>query len=460
VPHDKASVIDVECHPWFFRSLVLDEARAEWVAEFVKVPGTCLATLACRFRYNALVPRIFLGNFNFEHELAKAGDGLALSQVRTGRPADLAGSDRNWAWVAIAESHDVVLTAGELAKADFGELADLGLPIPQFMEFARSNPMPDAQLVPWGWTDAARDFASQRGWECLSPPTEIVRQVNSRVFRYEAEREWGIGLAGSAVASSLGELEAALQSYGNAPRGWLLKTNFGMSGREARRGRGTRLDENTRNWSRRRLQTAGPIVVEPVVERVAEAGIQIEIPQTGEPALVGVTPLRADSNGAYRGSRFACPASENEVWQPAVDTGLLLAKRLQRLGYFGPLGVDAMQYRDAAGEVCLRPLQDVNARYTMGRLALGLRRILPVGWRGSWLHFSTKHLAGRAIDFWLNGLQRSLPRLVRVIPTSPQRIEGQPSAHHAVVVFASTEEILKQAEADLLSSLGIPVDGL
>ncbi|OYW15327.1 MAG: hypothetical protein B7Z55_15100, partial [Planctomycetales bacterium 12-60-4] len=47
---------------------------------------------------------------------------------------------------------------------------------------------------------------------------------------------------------------------------------------------------------------------------------------------------------------------------------------LQAAGYFGPVGIDAMWYRDANGKLACRPLQDINARWTMGRLALGWRR--------------------------------------------------------------------------------------
>lgn len=404
--------------------------------------------------------RIFFGNFDFEHELATASGALARRHDPTARAAEKAASDRDWVWVAIAQADDVVLTAGEIDRADFSQLADLGLPIPQFVASnCETLHIPGALLVPWGWTDGVRALGRARGWECVAPAAEVVRQVNSRAFRYDVEREWNIGLVDAAVASSLDELEAVIQRHGNAPHGWLLKSNFGMSGREARRGRGARLDDNTRNWAQRRLQGSGPIIFEPIVERVAEAGIQIEIPQAGEPALVGVTPLLVDRSGVYRGSRFACPAGEMAAWQPAVETGLRVAKRLQRSGYFGPLGTDAMQYRDDAGNGRLRPLQDLNARFTMGRLALGFCRTVPAGWCGSWLHFGAKQLAGRTIDVWINDIRRILSPDARVVPASPQRIGSRSPLHHAVVVFAPTGEILKQSELVVFDSMGIIVDG-
>ena len=403
--------------------------------------------------------RIFLGNFNFEHELAAASDLRALPHSGTDRAAELLGSDRNWAWISIAEPEDIVLTDAEIVAADFSQLAKLGLPIPRFMEIvSQDHSLSHGRLVPWGWTDGVRALGQERGWECVAPPTSIVRRVNSRVFRFEVEREWNIGLAESAAASSLDELEAIVQRSGNTPRGWLLKANFGMSGREARRGRGTRLDDNTRNWAQRRLKSAGPIIFEPIVERVAEAGIQIEIPQIGKPALIGITPLLVDRSGVYRGSRFACPDSDIAAWQPAVETGLHLAKRLQGLGYFGPLGIDTMQYRDDRGNNRLRPLQDLNARYTMGRLALGFLRILPSGWCGSWLHFGAKHLPGRSLASRINDLQTLLPQESRVIPSSPRRIGAQSSTHYAVVVLAPTIEILKRGESTVFGALGIVVD--
>jgi hypothetical protein len=150
--------------------------------------------------------------------------------------------------------------------------------------------------------------------------------------------------------------------------------------------------------------------------------------------------------------------SDLEAWQPAVDIGMHVALTLQRLGYFGPLGIDAMQNRDDAGEIRLRPLQDLNARYTMGRLALGFARLLPSNWCGSWLHFHRRHLAGRELDSWLEEIRPSLPAGTITAVTSPRMVGSQAVEHHALLVLAPSPELRHQAEAALFSSLSIPID--
>jgi hypothetical protein len=49
-----------------------------------------------------------------------------------------------------------------------------------------------------------------------------------------------------------------------------------------------------------------------------------------------------------------------------------LAEALHRVGYFGPLGVDAYRYVDAKGLTRWNPCGELNARYTMG-YAVGMR---------------------------------------------------------------------------------------
>lgn len=411
------------------------------------------------------MPHIFLGNFDFEHELARAG-GASFQRAAPGNRRLLdstSAKDRSWVWTAIAEAGDVVITDGGIDAADFGPLAQLGLPVPRFCSSIDELPRGEQwQLVPWGWTESLEQTGLAKGWICQAPPADIVRRVNSREFRFGIERDRNIGLYGAAIARSIAELEKVIAGAPDHPRGWLLKANYGMAGREAMRGRGAKLEGSFRNWAERRLATSGPIVFEPIVERVAEAGIQIEIPRAGAPALMGVTPLLVDGSGVYRGSRFCCPAAEIACWQPAVDVGLRVATDLQRLGYFGPLGIDAMRYRDDGGPIRLRPLQDLNARLTMGRLALGFFRVLPgisafqsadsdSAWCGSWLHFDDRYLKGREMSQWLDAVKSDLPGGALAIAASPL----SPGSSRAVLVVAPSAAIRNSAEAVVLQALGI-----
>ncbi|MBI3861874.1 MAG: hypothetical protein HY290_08250 [Planctomycetia bacterium] len=437
------------------------------------------------------MPRIFFGNFEFEHELARGQSGdlprTAPGELLAAGAGSL--SDRAWVWTAIAEPGDVVVINGEMPAAEFSPLAELGLSIPQFCGAAERLPRgSDWELVPWGWTESLLRRAKEHGWTAAAPPADVVCRVNSREFRFGLERDWNIGLEQAAIARSLNDLDAVVASSGENPRGWLLKANYGMSGREAMRGRGRNLEGNIHNWAVKRLASNGPIIFEPIVERIAEAGIQLEIPSNGAPRLMGVTPLLVDTSGVYRGSRFGCLPEEIACWQPAVDVALRAALELQRLGYFGPLGIDAMLYRDAAGEVRLRPLQDLNARWTMGRLALGFCRLLGGGgasrdgragtaeseyivtsppltplyeggdasgetnqWCGSWLHFSGLRLGKLSVAEWLHALERHLPGGAIAVPASPR--SARSNSPCGVLVLAPSPQVRNIAEATLFNHL-------
>src|SRR5262249_45644914 len=142
----------------------------------------------------------------------------------------------------------------------------------------------ELEFVPWGWAPSVATFGAQNGWSCAAPPLEIVREVNSRQFRFQLEEEMDIALPGSSIVTSLDELagRVAEPSGGSistkhstrpplpplpkggsaldidrASRGWLLKANFGTAGREALRGRGTAIDERTLNWAKKRLARSG-----------------------------------------------------------------------------------------------------------------------------------------------------------------------------------------------------------
>jgi hypothetical protein len=331
------------------------------------------------------VPRVFVGNFDFEHELAGGQTQRSLNVQSIS--ADLAS-----AWVAVAEADDLIWSPTGVPTFDFREWQARSGVVPRFIAAECDLPRgPDWELVPWGWTASVLKWGQKFGWNCPAPSLDTVKRVNSRAFRAELELRLAIALPQSAILTSTDQLAKHLEDFANyqpdpAVAGWVLKANFGMSGRERQLGRGPRMTDPVLNWAKRRLQQSSAVVFEPWLDRVAEAGIQIDIPRAGEPQLLGVLPLLTDPTGTYRGSRIQCRDSDLQIWQSAATTALQVAREVQSAGYFGPLGIDAMQYRDRDGRLQIRPLQDLNARYTMGRLGLGLRRCITNHKEVDWLH--------------------------------------------------------------------------
>lgn len=192
---------------------------------------------------------------------------------------------------------------------------------------------------------------------------------------------------------------------------------------------------------------------EPWIDRIAEVGLQFTIPKTGEPVFEGTTPLLTDQRGEYRGNRFAATENIESIWASSIETAQQIARRLQTTGYFGPLGIDAVQYRRKRdGELCFRPLQDINARYTMGRIALGYRQLLQPGETGTWLHCPQPDVSVDEQKKWFTKLQQRLPEGAKLFRTSPGEINGKPVRHGTFVLICSSQDVQQEAERILFVS--------
>lgn len=371
--------------------------------------------------------RLFVGNFDFEHALAAPTTPVLPARLQRWL-AELAPS-----WLPLADDGDWLWTPQPIAPEFW---ASLPPGWPRVRAVTRWQEVDNVvELVPWGWTPALQDVARRRGWRASAPDGDAVRRANSRRWSAQRELDWSVGLPGAALCTSLDEVAAAirrLQERTHADVPWVLKAEFGMSGRERRLGRGA-LQEPSAAWARRRLAGPGGLVVlEPWVDRVAEVGVQFDVPPHGPPQLVGAAPMLSDAGGHYRGSWFAgadC-ATCGAWWETALEVLGRAAGELQAAGYHGPLGFDVMQYRTAAGELRVRPLQDVNGRWTMGRLALGWRRFFPAAERGCWWH-------GPQAEWDAGAPLRLLPAGAQAWKTSPEFVGAARSHLASGVVIAA-----------------------
>jgi len=369
------------------------------------------------------MPRLWLGNFDFEHRLADPGRTPSAKLLRLN--AELAPC-----WLAVADDGDAIWTP-EPIPADFWDaMAAAG--------FARITPVTDwrshadrYELTPWGWTADLLAIARQHSSQRALPSAEAVRTANSRRWSFAREREWQVDLPHAACCESLVDVRRAISSLPERDARWVIKADFGMSGRERILGRGALTDPAT-DWLRKRLRADGVVFFEPWVECVAEAGILFDVPATDPPTLIGVAEMLPSPQGQYAGSVFVGIVADLD-WSPAIEVARRAAKELQRLSYIGPLGIDAMWYRTADGNLKLRPLQDVNARWTMGRLALGWRRYFPDAAWGFWTHDRTWPTGSTVIPHIQSSTGEWLTSNPHVITTSPDTVGDQPSRHRTTL---------------------------
>jgi len=364
--------------------------------------------------------RAFIGNFEFEHQLATPG--LTLSSQLRRLNAELATS-----WLAVADDGDMLWTPEPIAPEFWDQCAAVGLPRLQTVTQLADIPA-DAAFVPWGWTPALSDLAQQRGQIVVNP--QVIRAANSRRWSMELEQLWQVGLAGSQIITDLSQVQVAIERLPHPTGLWVIKAEFGMSGRERLLGSGY-LVEPQQSWIAKRLRADGVVFLEPWVTSIAEAGMLFDVVDTGV-QLAGVAEMLPTSQGQYAGSIFYQTDSPHD-WSQAIEITTQAAVRLQKQGYRGPLGIDAMWYRDNSGAHRCRPLQDVNARWTMGRLALGWRRrFTSIQFGYWWLGSRTAWERG---DHLAAARERGyLDAQCQVLRTSPSMLCGGPTHHVAAVI--------------------------
>lgn len=406
---------------------------------------------------NQQIKRLLLGNFHFEHSLddsrqkplspflQRLNDELACTWA-------IAATPENYLWLPV-----------DCEPNFFESLADAGLPLLHQLRSFTEWQTNDSQvaLCPWGWTPEVEQWADSNNVPLdkplNAPPFETVRQINSRRFSFHLEQEWNVGIPGAAEISSLQQLTDRLSRLPNNRAAWVIKAEFGMSARERFLGRGSTVTEPLKNWANKRLQKNQRLIFEPWVNRIAEVGLQFEIPKNRPPKLLGVTPLLTDSTGHYRGNIFQHnPLSQTTThtttshitapinWEESIAIGQKACEAMQSHGYWGPVGIDAICYRTETGQTKQRPLQDINARWTMGRLSLGLSRLLAPNETGIWWHTRWPTDSPTAPQQAYQQFTERLPPTFRTLRTSPFTLNNHPVAHGTTAIITQKETQLNQ----------------
>lgn len=236
-------------------------------------------------------------------------------------------------------------------------------------------------FTPWGWTANAIKLGERTGAIVKAVPLEIVKRVNSKLFSFKIEQELGVLMEGAATASSFEELQEVIRagSQGSSDKKWVIKSHYGFAARDRVLGRGSVLDQASEVWVKKKFEKGETLIFQPWLEVLREYGVTMEIGESGSLQIVGISDLQTNGAGTGVGYLLARPIDNIRLGQ-LKEIAEEVGRRVFAEGYFGPIGFDALEHTRG-----LHPLLEINARYTMGFVALAVERELrpkePLFWK-------------------------------------------------------------------------------
>lgn len=226
-------------------------------------------------------------------------------------------------------------------------------------------------FTPWGWTKNAVTIGEKFGAIVRHPPLETVARVNSKLWSHALELELGIARAGSAIASTFEELQMAVsRACPNPEDKWVVKSPLGFAARDRVLGRGAILEGAQATWTQRRFARRETLLFQPWLDVMREYGVVMNILPDGEIIIEGISDLQTNGAGTGTGyilGRKPSPQRADEL----LNMAKIVGARLFKEGYTGAAGMDALEHTGG-----LHPLLEINARYTMGHIALAIERAL------------------------------------------------------------------------------------
>lgn len=312
-----------------------------------------------------MISRLWHMNADFETELAQTATAGAYH-----RPPSADALNQRLAphllW--LTRPGDALLLTGQASEQLRAEANRREV---ELISRALSERQSERIFSPWGWTPSAAAAGESIGALVQSIPFDVVRRVNSKLWSHALEVELGVAQEGAATASTFEELrEAVARACPGAEDKWVVKNPFGFAARERVLGRGPVLDEPQAKWCRRQFAKGATLIFQPWLEVIREYGVVMEISERGACEIRGVSDLRTNGAGTGLGYILGRPPAPQRMTE-LERIALFVGARLFREGYHGPVGIDALEHRGG-----LHPLLEVNARYTMGFVAVAVERSL------------------------------------------------------------------------------------
>jgi uncharacterized ferritin-like protein (DUF455 family) len=429
-------------------------------------------------------PVLWLYNPHCESEIARGRPGFTATEGARKISQDLEAIP-----LYLCLDQDVVLVHNQPQTEWIESLQKCGFKTPSFLEignkdFAQTIRTPKiGGLEPWGWSPDVFD-----AFQPLLSHLVNIDGGNSpfckKLLAFKDFKQTGIGELFSKSWSvlflrnwldqhaSLHPVFGDLNTVGASYSHWesakirilqillegysaILKAPYGTSGMQIRTIHNSEeLEGPVGGWIRNTLSSQGAIVIEHRLDKICDLSIQMEIKEDCVDLLdvrQFVTGSQNEFRGTYLGKIFPGFASEHRRFFHAAlpywhDFLRSLGIRLRNEGYQGSAGVDAFLWKDKDGKLKLKPMVELNPRWTMGRVALSLEKHLAPGTRGLWLFVPLREIKDRGFkstEHFVRELENKYP--VKLVQKGgDQRIESgvvftnDPSRAQAVLTVLAT----------------------
>jgi uncharacterized ferritin-like protein (DUF455 family) len=316
---------------------------------------------------------------------------------------------------------DIVLVPKRPSVEFLSAVKQAGFPLPEFVELKNGRIDPAGNLAqrklgrlrPWAWEPDSLELFQPLFDRVTGEARTAGQRFNERIARLyskawsadflrkvlasgsaasSAAQPWlctaqEVGVAVNTVDAAL-EAVAAIRSRGH--HRIVAKEALGLAGRNAIRLWESDVSAAQRQWLASAVQNGRQLVIEPWLERALDFSVQLEMGPR-DLKLCGYTGLINDAKGQFQANWAAAnyarriPASVAALFRepPGISGRLqrlyseifsLLEKELREAGFVGPIGIDAFVYRTPEGGCRLKPVVEINPRYTMGRLTLELMK--------------------------------------------------------------------------------------
>ncbi len=256
------------------------------------------------------------------------------------------------------------------------KLESLGLPCnpPAFLHLNNLS-SEESSLHSFGASESLALWAKKNRCLYEIPPLDLVKTINSKEFSFYE----GLKLQDAEILVT----EADLSSWWMKVKGpKVLKTLHGFSGRGHFISKWDGEDlESALSFFRATQKSSKGLLAEPWVTRVLDFSSQWDIQKNGSYSYLGSTICLNSPRGVYRKSFTGLDSvlfrEHLDFFKEHLFHAEKVVKKIALLGFFGNLGFDAMLYRSSdSKDIKVHPIVEINARKTMGFVALKIHKKL------------------------------------------------------------------------------------